>query len=101
MCLVSCLLYSVGVLKYEVELSLKHEGVFDKPVDHDRLRECIKKFETLAERIVHKLYEKDNILPTRLFESRIDSIKTDVIDLAFMVQAKPFISDPACTEFLY
>ena len=100
MCIVSCLLYSVGILKYEVEAPVGHGKVLKSPNDHARLRECVEKYETLAQNIIDQLYRKDRSLPKYLCESILASVGKKVINLAFMVEAKPFFSTAAWKEIL-
>ena len=99
--LVSYILYSVGVLQYELQQPLGEGQAYKHADDHERFEECKTELEKLAEGIMHRAYTQDSTLSKILFESGPKYVEHSVIELAFMVQSKGFLCEDACKNLLF
>ena len=99
--LVSYLLYSVGVLKHEMDQSLGEGMAYQNREAHLRISDCVTDLEELAKDIVQNSFEIDERLSTTLFKSEAKDITGNVLSLALMIKAKPFLSSPACRKSIY
>ena len=99
-CLVTYLLYSVGVLTYEMNQLLGPKKAYQHTEAHQRIAKCVAEFEQLAKDIVQTCFEMDKMLLETLLNSQAEHMDHNVLELALMMEAKPFLSNPACRETL-
>ena len=99
-CLMSYLLYCMGILQHEHDQRLEQDTAYTSIHDYQRIDACVRKFEELAKCIVQNCFEIDENVVYTLFNSQVEHMNHNVIDLALMINARPFLSSHVCREIL-
>ena len=99
-CLISHLLYCMGILQHEHNQRLEQDTAYTSIHDYQRIDECVRKFEKLAKCIVQNCFEIGENVVYTLFNSQVEHMNHNVIDLALMINARPFLSRQVCRKIL-
>ena len=99
-CLMSYLLYCVGILQHEHNQRLEQDTAYTSIHDYQRIDACVRKFEELAQCIVQNCFEINENVVYTLFNSQVEHMNHHVIDLALMINARSVFSTRVCRKIL-